>query len=404
MTRRAVAALGVGQCVNWGVLYYAFTVLLLPLEAHLRAPRWVITGAFSTALLISAACAPLVGRASDRGNAAAILQSGGFAATGLLLFWAAVPGVFTLYVAWAGLGICMAATLYEPAFALIVRAQGDDAERLRALATVTVFGGLASTVFLPATGVLVAALGWRGAVVALALILAVSTLVTGRIADRNLRQVAPQVKFRENTTGAHGRGFSMVVAVFCLASMASAALTTNLVPALAERDVTPATAAMLGSLVGVMQLPGRALLMRGPALPAARLLLVGTAIQSAGLMVFAAAGSAAALAGAIAVFAVGAGLMTLVRPHLVHTVFSEGNAGALNGQVARWQQLARGAGPVSAAWLARDTGYAAIFGALGCVLIAVAVITVRAVSRTLASIATSERHDGRKDCHSITRT
>jgi hypothetical protein len=39
MSCRAVIALGVGQCVNWGVLYYAFAVLLLPVEAELGAER-----------------------------------------------------------------------------------------------------------------------------------------------------------------------------------------------------------------------------------------------------------------------------------------------------------------------------------------------------------------------------
>jgi hypothetical protein len=35
MTSRAIAALGLGQCVNWGVLYYAFGVLLVPLSLDL---------------------------------------------------------------------------------------------------------------------------------------------------------------------------------------------------------------------------------------------------------------------------------------------------------------------------------------------------------------------------------
>ena len=47
MTSRAVAALGIGQCVNWGVLYYAFAILVVPLERELGMPTWVVTGAFS---------------------------------------------------------------------------------------------------------------------------------------------------------------------------------------------------------------------------------------------------------------------------------------------------------------------------------------------------------------------
>jgi hypothetical protein len=35
MTPRAVWAIGIGQCVGWGVLYYAFGVLLVPVEQDL---------------------------------------------------------------------------------------------------------------------------------------------------------------------------------------------------------------------------------------------------------------------------------------------------------------------------------------------------------------------------------
>ena len=31
MSKRAVWAIGLGQCVHWGVLYYAFGVLLVPI-------------------------------------------------------------------------------------------------------------------------------------------------------------------------------------------------------------------------------------------------------------------------------------------------------------------------------------------------------------------------------------
>ena len=51
MTTRAILAIGVGQLVNWGVLYYAFGVLMLPLERDLGVARWVVAGAFSLALL-----------------------------------------------------------------------------------------------------------------------------------------------------------------------------------------------------------------------------------------------------------------------------------------------------------------------------------------------------------------
>ena len=79
----------------------------------------------------------------------------------------------------------MAAILYEPVFAIVGRAYDDPQGRLRAIATVTVTGGLASTAFLPGTAALIARFEWRGAIVALGVIMAVTTLIVGQIAFRD---------------------------------------------------------------------------------------------------------------------------------------------------------------------------------------------------------------------------
>jgi hypothetical protein len=84
-------------------------------------------------------------------------------------------------------------------------------------------------------------------------------------------------------------------------------------------------------------------------------------LQAAGLIGLAFAPSVAAVAGGTMVFALGAGLTTLVRPHLVQTIFSSASGGQLNGRIARHQQLARAVGPVAVAWLASLIGYAAVF-------------------------------------------
>jgi uncharacterized membrane protein (UPF0136 family) len=79
-----------------------------------------------------------------------LIQADGIIAGAVLVAWTFMPGVLMLYGAWAGLGLCMAATLYEPAFVIVGRAYDDPARRVRAPAAVTLFGGLASTVFFQA--------------------------------------------------------------------------------------------------------------------------------------------------------------------------------------------------------------------------------------------------------------
>jgi hypothetical protein len=55
--------------------------------------------------------------------------------------------------------------------------------------------------------------------------------------------------------------------------------------------------------------------------------------------------------------------------------YGAGRAGYANGVIARGQQIARAAGPVSAAAMATTTGYAAVFAALAVFLVAASGLT-----------------------------
>ena len=121
MTRREIWTIGLGQCVGWGVLYYAFGVLMVPVERDLHVARWIVAGAFSVALLVSAVASPYVGKIVDRGHGPFMVQAGGLTAAALLALWALAPNIYLTYVIWAALGLCMSAILYEPVFAIVGR-------------------------------------------------------------------------------------------------------------------------------------------------------------------------------------------------------------------------------------------------------------------------------------------
>lgn len=382
MRSRAIWAIGIGQLVNWGVLYYAFGVLLLPVEQTLAAPRWLVAGAFSLGLLVSAIAAPSVGRLADRGQGPVVMQAGGLVAAGLLIAWALVPTLWTTYLVWAGLGVCMAAILYEPVFAIVGRAFTDAESRLRAIATVTVMGGLASTAFLPGTTFLLAQFGWRMTAIVLAIILAVTNAIVTRLSFRDL--VFSPRDLRDAIFGGdaaaptphHTRAPGRLVAVFALSSVVNSALASNIVAALVERQLTPSRAAFIGGMFGVMQLPGRLLMTRKSFTPGPLpLLLVSFGLQIAGLLALMVHDVQAAMWTGVAVFAGGAGLTTLARPYLVLHVYGAEQAGRVNGVIARGQQLARAAGPVSAAGLASATGYGTVFAAMAALLVAAIVVT-----------------------------
>lgn len=376
MPRRAIAALGFGQLVNWGALYYAFAVLLQPVQAELAVAPWVVTGAFSLALFVSALLAPAVGRWSDRGRGGVTIVVGSLGAAVLLTIWALLPGVVTLYAVWVGLGVCMATALYEPAFAIVTRAHAAPDARLRALATVTLYGGLASTVFLPLTALLVGGLGWRPATGLLAAAL-VGSAALNAYSVRTLPRDAPRPEVHDGTVRSGGvTGFAGLTVALGLASFASASFIANLVPSLGERGVSAETAALLGGAFGVMQLPGRALMvsrqlsLSGPALLAASL-----ALQACGLAAVAAAAGTAAIAAGVMIFATGAGLTTLARPHLVQSLVALEHAGVLNGRLARAQQLTRAAGPFAVSALAARVSHSAVLAGLAvCLAVAAALV------------------------------
>jgi len=388
MQPRAIRAIGYGQLVNWGVLYFSFGVLLVPLEESLDAPRWLIAGAFSLGLLVSAIVAPTVGRLADRGQGPAIMQAGGLFAAAVLIAWPFAASIVSTYIAWALLGLCMAAILYEPVFAIVGRVFSDADERMRAIATVTVMGGLASTVFLPGASAITDRFGWRVTAIALGALVGVTTLIVGRIAFRDLEWSASTIReaITDHSSAAATTmsfdGLSRFALVFAISSIVNSAVASNMIAALIDRGFTATTAATVAGSFGIMQLPGRLLMTNRAFTPSpVRLIVFSFGLQIAGLVALMFQGGIAVTAG-VMIFAAGAGLTTLARPYWVLHRYGPERAGEANGVIARAQQIARAGGPVTAAALADSAGYSVVFAAL-----AVLLLIATALSRTRRNVA-----------------
>jgi hypothetical protein len=164
------------------------------------------------------------------------------------------------------------------------------------------------------------------------------------------------------------------------ATLASGAFSANLVPALGERGVAPTSAALLGGLMGAMQLPGRVLLMNGTLAGSPGILLaLSLALHAAGLGLVAFGAATPIIAAGTTVLALGNGLVTLVRPHLVQTLFRIESGGLLNGQIARHQQLARAGGPILVAWLASTFTYARVLTLFALTFVIAALVALAAL-------------------------
>ncbi|HZH42496.1 MAG TPA: MFS transporter [Lysobacter sp.] len=366
--RSAVWLLGTCQCVLWGVLYYSFSVLLVPIERELGLSRAVVAGAFSCALLTMALLAPAVGRRLDAGEARRLLRTGAAVAVLGLVLLGFAANALMLYAAWCVVGVAMAALLYEPAFALVTRALADHEQRLRALAAVTVMGGLASTVFLPLLSWTVQHWGWRPTVaVCVAAVLVAAVALEARVLP-GLRPDTPPAPRPPRTRAPWPRHLPTLAAVFATGTLAAMAVTTLLIPLMLARGASPLVAGLALAAMGIAQLPGRIWLLRSRPRTGGALHLGPIVLQAVGLAVVVLPTSPWLIAFGVASFGVGAGLQTLVRPWLVQRLYGEAEAGRWNGEVARVQGFARAAGPVAVAALATLTGTAWALGAVAALL------------------------------------
>jgi MFS family permease len=166
--------LGFTETVSWGVLYYAFSVLIPPTTAELGWSRAETAGALSVMLVVSGLAGLFVGRWLDEHGPRLLMTVGSIAAVPLVIAWSQARDLPSFYAVWILIGIAFAALNYGPAFATMIVWFRRD--RSRALTLVTLVAGFSSTIFVPLTAWLVSVQGWRQALVTLAILLGVLTI------------------------------------------------------------------------------------------------------------------------------------------------------------------------------------------------------------------------------------
>ena len=151
----------------------------------------------------------------------------------------------------------MAGVFYPPAFAALTGWYGPD--RVRALTTLTLAAGFASTIFAPLTADLAGHLGWRHAYLVLAGILAVVTIPAHALALR-LPWAQPATDPRCHRPQTRGPGQPDGSCCWCqhdARAFALYAVVFNLVPLLTGRGLSPSMAAWALGLGGAGQVAGR---------------------------------------------------------------------------------------------------------------------------------------------------
>lgn len=127
-----------------------------------------ISVSFTSAFLVWALFAPVVGMCIDRGWGGAVMLFGGIAGTLTLFFLSTVTDRWVFSASLLVLGMCMAATLYDPCFALMMRKL--ETRGAEATATVTLIAGLATLLTFPLVMALSNVMEWREIVLVFAML------------------------------------------------------------------------------------------------------------------------------------------------------------------------------------------------------------------------------------------
>ena len=365
---RLVWPLSFAQLVSWGAVYYSFTLFLEPMEAELGVARTDLTGALTLGLLISGIGSLPVGALIDKGHARVLMTAASLIGSILLLAWSQVETMTPFYGIWAGLGIVHAATLYEPAFAVLVRTLGDLAPR--AIAATTLVAGFASTAFIPLTHVLIEGFGWRGALVGLAaanLIAALIHFISLRGQARDIP--SPDGPSPDGPSPDHGApprtgvlraavkrpAFWWLTLAFTAGWFTTAAVTFHIVPMLAERGYALALAVSAVALIGPAQVAGRVLVtIVAPSMELLTTGCIALGLPALGLFLVLTGPESFWIIALFAIcFGMGNGIATIVRANAVAEIIGRAGFGAINGVMNVPVSAARALAPsaASAIWI-----------------------------------------------------
>ncbi|MRV74386.1 MFS transporter [Duganella sp. FT92W] len=369
-----LAILACTQIMSWGALYYAIAILAPAMANDLGWRSETVIGAFSWSLLVSGAAATPVGMLIDRHGgrwvmgAGSLLCGAGFAAL------SNVHTVAAYYAAWTVLGVAMAMTMYEAAFATINREFGMQSRQ--AISTLTLFGGFASTVSWPLTQHLLGSLGWRETwlcygvahwLVCMPLHLLLQpgerlppvanpgTASATSAAATATTAATPDTAPRDHTLAEAVRhpAFWKLGFAFSANSFIFAALSVHLIPLLQQYGHAAGVAVALAALVGPMQVAGRIgeMTVGRRALPQTIGKITFGALPAAllALLLFGRHGWAAAAF--CVLYGMSNGILTIVRGTIPQMLFGRRHYGAISGALAGPSLLSRAAGPLAVAAL-----------------------------------------------------
>lgn len=345
---------GVAQLLLWSGFHYLFPALATQIAEQTGWSVVYLSTSFTLGFLTWALSAPFVGALIDAGRGARVMRCGGIAGVILLLCLSQVAdrSVFSCLIIL--LGMCMASTLYDPCFAVMMRRlEGKGAD---AVASVTLIAGFATLLTFPLVIGLSDFLTWQQ------ITLVFAALAAAGVAVMPIEPAWAADRRREKSKMPVERGPVLIAVSFGLVMMGHVIL-LFLLPIALERTEADANVALLAlAILGPAQIAGRiAWKAYGAALPlqlCAVAMFACLCVPACVLLVFGV--TPMATCAALVIQGACYGVHTIVRPALAQLYLAPADLGRGLGGIAMVGLVMMAVGPTVGGVLWSSAGMAGL--------------------------------------------
>ena len=348
------------QTFGWGVSLSLLGVLAAPIGAELRLSSTFIYGGATLMFLVGGLTAPRCGRLADTYGGPKLLVAGSVLHALALVALSLAAGPWTYALAWGLFGLFMHSGLATPAYKTI--AQAARGSPRRGITMLTLATGLASSIFWPITGHLVASFGWRMTCIIYAVVALTASFGIHVLLALLLRKPSPGVPAETGgdvaappriKPASHRRVFALLAVAFLLNGAVDTSMALLIIDLFVKLDVAREAGVLAASLIGVGYLSSRLLsIALGDRIDLLKLAVISFTLVPLvflPLLCFALTGQTlpAWLAAATAfLYGLPAGLKAVLRPALPHYLFGSADFGQRLGRLSRPVDIASALAPI----------------------------------------------------------
>ena len=363
--RLLIAVFAVSNTVAYVVLIQILPVIIDNMADDLGVSRTAVAGASTISTLMGALAAFPIGRLMDRHGGRMMMTAGSLIGVGSAVVWSQATSLPVLYAAFVFVGLAIAMSTYEAAFAVVVAT--DAPHRDRTILAVTMIAGLSTYLVYPALGWMNTEWGWRTTLLVLSALLLVTAVPGHLMVIPSRERHRSRVQRRTGVpVGAafRQRRFWLLLIAFVGQAGSVAAFLLLVISYLLSVGHSMWIATSIPVSIGAMQILSRLALvtvLRGVALtPVA---CGAFAIQGLGLMLLPLAGlSIPVTLLCVSAVGIGQGVGVIARPSIIADNFGVAHFASVLAAITVPMALARAASPLMGAWLG-DWRFLVICGA-----------------------------------------